>query len=239
MGTLNLFQNLCLVYITSRANFGNLLNFVIRGKSFGTNLRRRLSKNFWISLQKLLTCSTRTRQRRRASSVTQATAAWEHVCSKRPMQVCGYLFRLPHASLIPRNLNIVLMNWNSVGQSQPDMTSPINASALLDNTAVTENLLDFATNLNSPSTPAPTIVEMAPTNPPRSRPLLRYTRLQTVSNQARRNRQGPPRTPLQSIANSSRSVIADASQTGPVSSLSHMEFVRPRRNPSFPKIKRR
>ena len=74
------------------------------------------------------------------------------------------------------------------------MTSPINASALLDNTAVTENLLDFATNLNSPSTPAPTIVEMAPTNPPRSRPLLRYTRLQTVSNQARRNRQGSPRT---------------------------------------------
>ena len=86
------------------------------------------------------------------------------------------------------------------------MTSPINASALLDNTAIRENLLNFvenfdtAPNRNPPSTPSPTFVEMASVNPPHSHPLLRYNLLQTVSNQARRNRQGPPRTPLQLLA---------------------------------------
>ena len=101
-----------------------------------------------------------------------------------------------------------VVNSYSVGQSHSDLTSPINASALLGNTAVRENLLDFVENFDaapifiSPSTPAPIIVEMALANPPRSRPLLRYTLLQTVSNQAQRNRQGPPRIPLQSIASS-------------------------------------
>ena len=50
------------------------------------------------------------------------------------------------------------------------------------------------------STPAPTIVHTAPVNPPRSRPLLRFNRIQSLRSQARRSRQGLPGTPLQSIA---------------------------------------
>ena len=103
---------------------------------------------------------------------------------------------------------------HSVDQSYSEMSSsPINASVLLENTATTENLLDFVGNFGSApnrdqpntsapqsNTPVPIVVEMAPVNPSRSRPLLRYNRLHVVSNQTRRNRQGPPRTPLQSLA---------------------------------------
>ena len=41
---------------------------------------------------------------------------------------------------------------------------------------------------------------MAQFNPPRFRPLLRFNRIQSLRSQARRNLQGPPKTPLQSIA---------------------------------------
>ena len=41
---------------------------------------------------------------------------------------------------------------------------------------------------------------MAPDNPSRSRPLLRYNRLQVANTRGPRNRQRPPRTPLQSLA---------------------------------------
>ena len=50
------------------------------------------------------------------------------------------------------------------------------------------------------NTPVPTFVETAPDNPSRSRPLPRYNRLQVANTRGRRNRQGPPRTPLQSLA---------------------------------------
>ena len=104
-------------------------------------------------------------------------------------------------------------------------SSPINAFALLENTATTENLLNFVENFDSApdgeqtntsapqsnidqpttsaphlNTPVPTFVEMAPDNPSRSRPLLRYNPLQVANTQGRRNRQGPPRIPLQSLA---------------------------------------
>ena len=95
---------------------------------------------------------------------------------------------------------------NPAGQSNSNMSSPLNASALLDNTAVRENLLAFVENFESnpshdtPNTPAPTIIEMAPLNPVRSRLLVRFNRLQTLRSQSRMTSQGPPRTPLQSIA---------------------------------------
>ena len=104
-------------------------------------------------------------------------------------------------------------------------SSPITASALLENTATTEKLLSFVenfgsspddgqTNTSAPqsnsdqpttlaphsNTPVPTLVEMAPDNPSRSRPLLLYNGLQLANTRGRRNRQGPPRTPLQSLA---------------------------------------
>ena len=41
---------------------------------------------------------------------------------------------------------------------------------------------------------------MAPLNPVRSRLLVRFNRLQSLRSQSRKTSQGPPRTPLQSIA---------------------------------------
>ena len=97
-------------------------------------------------------------------------------------------------------------------------SSPINASALLENTATTENLLNFVENFGSATdgkqtntsapqsnsdqpttsaphsnTPVPTFVQMAPDNPSRSRPLLRHNPLQVANTRVRRNRQGPQR----------------------------------------------
>ena len=118
------------------------------------------------------------------------------------------------------------VNSHSVDQLYSGMSSsPINASALLGNTATTENLPNFVENFvsapgseqtttsapqsnsNHPTTsapnsntPVPNFVEMAPDNPSRSRLLLRYNRLQVANTRGRRNRQGPPRTPLQSLA---------------------------------------
>ena len=44
-----------------------------------------------------------------------------------------------------------------------------------------------------------TIVETAPNNPTRSRPLIEFSRLEKVRRQARRTRDGPSRVPLQLI----------------------------------------
>ena len=60
------------------------------------------------------------------------------------------------------NYLCAIVHLYSVGQSHSNMSSPINISVFLDNTAVRDNLLNFVENFDAgpshytPSTPAPT-----------------------------------------------------------------------------------
>ena len=152
--------------------------------------------------------------------------------------------RLKYASSQGRIKFCSIVQLSSAGQSHSNMSSPINASALLDNTAVREILLDYenfdaGSSHDTTNTPAPTIVEMAPINPTRSRPLLRFNRLQSLRSQAKRIRQGPPRTPLHSIASFIEKCRQGEFPTGLVSCALQREFASSKRSRSSHRIKKK
>ena len=117
--------------------------------------------------------------------------------------------------------------------------------ALLDKTAVRENLLDFVENFDAglshetPNTPAPTIVEMAPINPMRSLPLLRFNRFQSPEVKIGGLVNDLPGHHYSQLRVSSKSVSEGEFPTGLLSCTLQREFVPSKGSRSSHRIRRK